>query len=87
MNKPTLPIDYETSQVFNKMDILIRDAKIYLQYCYLREVLAVPPIQACKLISEKEFKSWKGESYFLGEKAIQKVIYDYSNNLKGNNNG
>lgn len=63
-------------QIFNKIDIAIRDEKIRLQYKYLRNCLGLSSIEARKRLTEIEFISWDGRKYYLSEKTIQHVIYD-----------
>lgn len=69
-------MQHDQQQIFNKIDIAIRNEKIRLQYKYLRECLKLSSEEARKQLTDKEYTSWDGKKYYLSEKTIQHIIYN-----------
>jgi hypothetical protein len=63
----------DARQVHNKLDILVRNVKIKAYHDVLVEQ-GKTHIESIRILSDKTYKTWEGEKYFLGEKAITAII-------------
>ena len=61
-------------QLFNKLDKVVRNHKIRLEYTYYREQIGMKSKDARELLAQKEMISWKGERYFLSEASIEAIL-------------
>ena len=66
-------MDSDVKQIHNKLDILLRNECIRMEYDFMTRT-GLNQKQAVQKLSEKTYETWKGEKYFLGKKAIYAII-------------
>lgn len=66
-------MDSDVKQIHNKVDILLRNECIRMEYDFMTRT-GLNQKQSVQKLSEKTYETWKGEKYFLGKKAIYAII-------------
>ena len=76
-----MDINEESRQIFNKVDLLIRNELIRVKYRLLKEQ-GYNSQKAQELLSNDIYQSWDGEPYFLSSKSIINIISGQKNDCK-----
>jgi len=67
-------MERELLQIFNKIDIALRDEKIRMQYKLLR-VQGMSCKNAREELSKQKYVYWTEEPHYLSVETIQRIIY------------
>jgi len=74
-------INEESRQIFNKVDLLIRNELIRIKYAILREQ-GYTSQKAQEILATDIYTDWTGEHYFLTTKSIINIISGQKNDCK-----
>lgn len=69
-------ISKEYKQIFNKVDLALRNIYIKAEHKVLKATKGLTAQQARQELSDRVYITWDGRTYMLSEKQIAHIIYD-----------